>query len=170
MESNSDNILYDQTYLKEIDKIIEKYKVKSKSLEGTISKEMLLEMLQLEEKVRMSNSYINECTRIKDEINGWLRLSGEIQSKVANKFGYNNPMTNYIAVNSMRRGHIIYADDPRFSEVSVYVRNNLATKGTFKINDKIKDVPIVTLDKKLKTLDSLLNNNKYNIIIASSET
>tara|TARA_B100001093_G_scaffold480410_1_gene510254 strand:- start:346 stop:858 length:513 start_codon:yes stop_codon:yes gene_type:complete len=170
MESTSNNILYDQTYLKEIDKIIEKYKVKSKSLEGTISKEMLLEMLQLEEKVRMSNSYINECTRIKDEINGWLRLSGEIQSKVVDKFGYNNPMTNYIAVNSMRRAHIMYPDDSRFSEVSVYVRNNIATKGTFKIGDSIKDVQLVTLDKKLITLDSLLKNDKYNILIASSET
>ena len=170
MESCLDNNSYDQTYLKEIDKIIDNYKIKSKSVEGTISKEMLLEMLQLEEKVRMSELYINECSRIKDEINGWLRLSGEIQSKVADKFGYNNPMTNYIAVNSMRRGHIIYADDPRFSEVSVYVRNNIATKGTFKINDKIKDVPIVNLDKTLITLDSLLDNSKYNILIASSET
>jgi len=154
----------------EIDTLINNHIIKSTSDENTISKKMLLEMLELEEQVRMSSSYINECTRIEKEVNGWLRLSGEIQEKIATKFGFNNQLTNHIAVNSMRRAHIIYPEDNRFRDISVYVRNNLANTGHFKIGDNIKDVQLVTLDKKLITLDNLLNNNKYNIIIGSSET
>ena len=37
-----------------------------------------------------ANSYIDRCTEIKDEINGWLRLSGEIQSKISTKFEFDN--------------------------------------------------------------------------------
>lgn len=158
------------TTLKKIDSIIDGYQIQTKSDKDTISKEMLFEMLELEEIVRMSNPYIDRCTEIKDEINGWLRLSGEIQSKIATKFGFNNSLTNYIAVNSMRRAHLTYPNDSRFREASVYVRNNLASKGKFKRGDSYSDVQLVTLDKKLITLGNLINNNKYNIIISSSET
>ena len=158
------------TYLDKIWSLISSYAIKTSSKKGTISKDMLLEMLELEEKVRMSKFYINECTRIKDEINGWLRLSGEIQNKIASKFGFNDPLTNYIAVNNMRRAHITFPNDSRFREVSVYVRNNLARKGNLKIGDSFIDAKLTSLDKRSTNLDKLVSNNKYNLIIASSET
>ena len=38
-------------------------------------------MLLLEEKVRMSDAYIQECTLVKDEVNGWLRVSEYVQQE-----------------------------------------------------------------------------------------
>lgn len=131
---------------------------------------MLLEMLQLEEKARLSKSYINECTRVKDEVNGWLRISGEIQKKIANKFGFNNPVTNLIAVDNMRRASHIYPNDPQFQEVSVYIRNNLARKGEFKVGDEVPNVALTNLENHSTLLHNLIDNQKHNVVIASSET
>ena len=36
-------------------------------------------MLKLEETVRLSKAYINKCSEVKDEVNGWLRVTGEVQ-------------------------------------------------------------------------------------------
>jgi hypothetical protein len=151
-------------------KTIDNYKINTVSEINTISKEMLLEMLQLEDYIRMSIDYSNKCTLLKDEVNGWLRLSREIQQGIAIKFGFNDQFTNLFAVNYMRRGHLIYPNDDRFKEVSVYVRNNIARKGEFKLGDSVKDVPFICLDKGLITLNSLVNTPKYTILMGSSET
>lgn len=149
---------------------IENYLIETPISMDSISREMLLEMLQLEEKIRLSNAYSQECTRVKDEVNGWLRVSGEIQERVAAKFGFNDEYTNLIAVNAMRRGHLIYPDDERFQNVSVYVRNNLARKGEFKVGDIVENIELVNLTKNPISLLSLTNTDKYTVIIGSSET
>ena len=66
------------------------------------SKEKLLRMLVMEETIRMSKKYIDKCTELKDEINGWIRLSGEIQELVAYSFGYKDIITNMLAVSRYR--------------------------------------------------------------------
>ena len=126
-------------------------------------------MLKLEEKIRMSDAYINECSRVKDEVNGWLRISGEVQEMIANKFGYKDIIQNTIAVNLMRSAHIKYSDDIRFNSVSVYVRNNLAKKGNFYTGKELVDAKLFTTDKNLTSLKNIVNN-KPTIVISSSAT
>ena len=126
-------------------------------------------MLKLEEKIRMSDAYINECSRVKDEVNGWLRISGEVQEMIANKFGYKDIIQNTIAVNLMRSAHIKYSDDTRFNNVSVYVRNNLAEKGNFYTGKELVDTKLFTIDKNLTSLKNIVNN-KPTIVISSSAT
>lgn len=48
----------------------------------------LILMLQKEEEIRMSQKYIDLCDEVKDEPNGWLRISEEIQYQIARDFGY----------------------------------------------------------------------------------
>lgn len=153
-----------------IENIINSYKVKNVSDTDKITKNVLLEMLELEEKIRFSKPYIDECTNMRNVVNGWLVLSGNIQKKIAHKFGYSGLLHNTIAVNTLRRASLIYPDDPRFKNTSVYVRNNIARDGDFKIGDNFPDLKLSTLTGDPIKIRSLLDNQKYNIIIASSET
>jgi hypothetical protein len=133
-------------------------------------KEKLLEMLQMEEFIRMSPEYIEECTKVKDEVNGWLRISEEVQQKVAHLYGYQDPFSNLLAVNDMRRAQYLYPNDSRFTETQVYVRNNLARWGNLVCGQKFPISPLYNLEGNVINTHSILDNDKYNVIIASSET
>ena len=126
-------------------------------------------MLKLEEIVRLSKAYVNKCSEVKDEVNGWLRVTGEVQELVASRFGFKDQISNMFAVNLMRSAHTNYKDDPRFSEVSVYVRNNLAKKGTLSIGDNIPDVIINNLHGEDISLSTIIAD-KDTIVISSSAT
>ena len=126
-------------------------------------------MLQKEEEMRMSKEYCDKCTLVKDEANGWLRITGELQQKIAYDFGYKDELKNMLVVNMIRRASILYPNDERFQKTQVYVRNNKA-KDCFKIDQKILNLNIYDLKKKEIPLYDLLKSDKSNVIIASSET
>ena len=134
-----------------------------------IPKEKLLLMLQREEEIRMSQWYIDECTKVKDEINGWLRISSEVQQKVAKEFGYTENLENILAINLIRMASSIYPDDKRFQTTSVYVRENKAQKGKNVIGDIIPNMTIHNIDGSINNLYDLIKPN-YNLVIASSHT
>jgi len=111
------------------------------------SKEILIKMLQREEEIRLSTEYIEKCTEVASEPNGWLRISADVQKQVAAEFGYISEIENDIAINQMRRAQYIYPDEPLFRTISVYVRNNLATKGKYLPNDIVPDILIHQLSE-----------------------
>lgn len=127
-------------------------------------------MLQAEEKIRMSKEYIEKCSQLKDEVNGWLRISGEIQQQIAYDFGYKDKLKNMLVVNQIRRAPYLYPKDERFQNTQVYVRYNRAKDSMFQINQKIPDVTFFSLREENINLYSLLDFEKHNIIIASSES
>ena len=59
-----------------------------------IPKEKLLQMLEEEEKQRFSDEYQQKCNEVKNEVNGWLRITGELQENVAKQFGYQDQISN----------------------------------------------------------------------------
>lgn len=126
-------------------------------------------MLQKEEEMRMSKEYSDKCTLVKDEVNGWLRITGELQQKIAYDFGYKDELKNMWVVNMIRRASILYPNDTRFQKTQVYVRNNKA-KDCFKLNQSILNLNIYDLKKNKIPLYDILNSEKSNVIIASSET
>ena len=130
----------------------------------------LYEMLKMEEFIRMSPEYSDECSKIKDEVNGWLRISGEVQEKVAHLFGYSDPLSKLLVVNYMRRAPYLFPYDKRFTETQVYVRNNLAIKGNLVCGNPFPMITLYNLKEELIDTHSILDNSKYNVIIASSET
>lgn len=129
------------------------------------NKELLIKMLKYEDKLRLSKEYVDTCTEVKEEVNGWLRITKLIQKKVAYDFGYIDKFSNMVAVNYLRRAQYIYPD---LKNLSVYVRNNHA-----KILPKFNIIPNLKLyDLSLNqiNLDSLINNKKHNLLIGSSAT
>lgn len=134
-------------------------------------------MILAEEKERMSRSYIEECSKVKNEVNGWLRITGEMQKKIAAKFGYTNPLYNELAVNMMRKSCELYPNDNKFKLALVSFRENISGKCKYKIGDILPNPTIWSFQqniKKEKLYDIISNNNsdsnKHTVIIASSAT
>jgi hypothetical protein len=138
------------------------------------SKEILIQMLQKEESIRFSPEYIAKCTEVASEPNGWLRISADVQKQIASEFGYISEIENDIAINHMRRAQYIYPDEPLFKTISVYVRNNLATKGNYLANDIVPDITLHQMENSPESdkinLYQTFDKLRPNILIASSHT
>ena len=138
------------------------------------SREKLHNMLQMEEFIRMSSEYSDECSKVKDEVNGWLRISGEVQEKVAHKYGYMDTISNLLAVNYMRRASYLFPNDTRFTQTQVYIRNNLVKDGSLQLGDIFPKVKLANLlGEEIDSYNISKSNkksNKYSVIIASSAT
>lgn len=130
----------------------------------------LIKMLQTEESIRMSEDYIELCDSVKDEINGWLRISEEIQYQIAKEFGYTSMIEQDLAVNRMRTAQHIYPDEPLFKTISVYVRENLAQMGHFKISDIVPNVEIHKEDTSKIHLYDTFSKTQKNLMLCSSHT
>lgn len=136
------------------------------------SKDKLLRMLKREEEIRLSDEYINLCSLVSNEIDGWLKVTESIQKMVCYEFGYTNTLDNLLAINYLRSAQYIYPEDPKINMTSLYIRNNKSQdlNLTMKIGDKVPNINIIDLYNNENSLYKLINNNKYNLIIGSSAT
>lgn len=127
----------------------------------TYPNEKMLELMIIEEeKRRMSDEYRNSCTLVKDQPNGWLTVTENMQHDIVNSFGFVNEISHDISLNMMRRAHIIYPNNDIFTQVPLYVRNNKANKGTLNVDDNMPDFNVYDLDNKLVMLSDLVDNRK----------
>jgi hypothetical protein len=135
------------------------------------TKYQLLEMIKKEEEVRWSQWYQSECDRVKDQVNGWLAVSAQVQYQIAKDFGFDTEVESDIAVNHLRRAQYLYPEEPLFQSIPVYVRNNLAKQIKYKTGESIPNVPINSLDgSKQFNLIDILDKSKPNVIFGSSHT
>lgn len=133
------------------------------------TKETLEKMAQMEESIRMSQEYQDECTKVKDIPNEWLVVTANVQKKVATHFGFTDEINNEIACNDLRRAHVTYPDNPIFKQ-SVYVRNNKANVGTLNDHDLVPDISLYTINNEKINLSDLLEENKINVFFGASHT
>jgi len=134
------------------------------------NEKMLEDMIIEEERRRMSDEYRNECTRVKDIINGWLEVTANMQRDIVKQFGFKTDMECDIACNMMRRAHILYPNNEIFKTVPLQVRNNKAKKGDLVVGDDVPIFPIFDLNKRICGIESLIDHNKPSVIIMSSGT
>jgi len=135
------------------------------------TKNQLLEMVKKEEEIRWSPWYQSECDRVKDQVNGWLEVSAQVQYQIAKDFGFDTEVESDIAVNHLRRARYLYPDEPLFESIPVYVRNNLAKQIKYQNGNTIPNVPINSLDgKETFNLVDILDKSKPNVIFGSSHT
>jgi hypothetical protein len=131
--------------------------------------EKLLEILvDEEEKVRNSEYYRNLCNDVKDIPNGWLTVTSKIQNDIVSKY-FDNPIECEIACNKLRRAQYEFPDNEKFKR-PLYVRNNKASVGKFKINDELEDVVIYDMEKTAINMSSIICEDKFNLIFSGSET
>lgn len=124
----------------------------------------------MEEQIKFSPQTQILFSEVKQEINGWLRITNEIQQQVASQFGYNDLLSNLLAVNQMQRAQYLYPNDRDFIKYSVYIRHNRSQQGKYQIGDKIPNIKLVDMNLETITLDNILITAKPTIIIASSYT
>ena len=133
------------------------------------TEQTLEKMAQMEESIRMSQEYQNECTKVKNVPNGWLTVTANVQKKVASEFGFDDDINNEIACNDLRRAHVTHPDNPVFKQ-SIYVRNNKANLGTLNENAYVPDITLHTIDSDTINLSNILEENKINIFFGASHT
>lgn len=139
------------------------------------SNDDILQIVKIEGKKRLSDEYIEKCTLVKDEVNGWLRITSEMQTQIVtdyliNKYGKTSDMSIDIGVNMLRNAQYLYPDNPDVQNL-VYVKNNKANQGRFKAGDKLEDMMIWNIEgKQENSLFNLLSSDKTNIIFAASHT
>lgn len=134
------------------------------------NKQDLINILKREEEIRWSEWYQKKCDELKDEPNGWIRLSEQVQYQVVKEFGFVSDMEADIAVNYMRRASQLYPDEEQFKIIPVYVRNNRAKQTKFKEKDPIPNIFIFDLNQKKIGIWSILEKNRVNVLLASSHT
>lgn len=130
----------------------------------------LEQMIIREEEIRMSKEYQDECSKVKDVVNGWLDVTAKMQSELVKEFGFTDEVSSDIAVNMLRRARYLYPDNNIFKTVPVYVRENKANEGKLKENDECPNIQLFTNCKQQIKLHDLLENDTLNVIFASSHT
>lgn len=134
------------------------------------SEEQLENMIEEEEKIRLSKEYIDACTEVKNIPNGWLKVTSKMQEDLVKRYGFDDQISCDVACNYLRRASYIYPDNPNFKKV-LYVKNNKASEGKLRVGDYAPNAHLFTLDKDETNLHNLLNmNDKTNIIFGSSAT
>lgn len=134
------------------------------------NKEDLLKMVTKEEEIRWSKWYQDQCDIVKDEVNGWLRISEEVQYKVVKDYGFTSDIESDIAVNYLRRAQYLYPEEEKFKTIPVYVRNNIAKQCNFINGDIVPNISINQLSGNSVNLYDILDKSKINILIGSSHT
>lgn len=136
---------------------------------GLPSHDDIIELVKIESIMRYSDEYINECNRVANEPNGWLRITGEMQEQIARDYGFTDVAVS-IAVNMLRTAQYRYPDNEHVQNL-VYVKNNKANLGRFNNGDTIDNVNLYDIDGIHNIeLNNLLQKDKINIIFAASHT
>ena len=129
----------------------------------------IIEIVKQEGKMRHSEEYIQECNRVADEPNGWLRITGEMQEKLVRDYGFKDVAVP-IALNMLRRAQYAYPNNEHVKDL-VYVKNNKANMGRFKEGDHIENVQLWDIDgKEMCDFGNLLKEGMVNIVFAASHT
>lgn len=131
--------------------------------------ETLEKMAIMEENIRQSPEYAEQCDLVKDIPDGWLNVTECVQKYVATFFGFTDAISNDIACNNLRLAHVNYPDNPVFKE-SLYVKHNKAVVGTLNSGDQIPNINLVTVDNKIVPLVSLIKTDQINIFFGGSHT
>eukprot|EP01124_Arcella_intermedia_P018639 TRINITY_DN2571_c0_g1_i2.p2 TRINITY_DN2571_c0_g1~~TRINITY_DN2571_c0_g1_i2.p2 ORF type:complete len:255 (-),score=91.80 TRINITY_DN2571_c0_g1_i2:520-1284(-) len=111
-----------------------------------IGKEMLMEMLKRENAKRL----LPETQRLYEEAErrvdtNWMKVTERLQREVVREFGVTDPLRIEEALYAMRTAHLVYPKDPRFREVSLWVKYNKTARGDLRAHQKYPDVDFLHL-------------------------
>ncbi len=135
-----------------------------------IDRSKILAILKREEEIRFSQEYISKCSEVSHIPNGWLEVTNNMQKELVKEFGYIDELSNTLAVNVIRKALNIYPDDEEIKNSVVHFRENIASKGKYKIGNTLKNISLHNLDSSKVDLFQLLDLNKPNIMLVGSHT
>jgi len=131
--------------------------------------EQLIVIAQKEKEKRLSQEYIDMCDMVADVPNGWLQVTSMMQESLIRDMGFTTELEVSIALNRLRRAHILYPNEMIFKD-SIQVKNNLANKGQYIVGSILSNFEICRIDTTRIHLYNILNKKKLNLLIGSSHT
>ena len=135
-----------------------------------IDRSKILAILKREEEIRFSQEYITKCYEVSHIPNAWLEVTNNMQKELVKEFGYTDELSNTLAVNVIRKALNIYPDDEEIKNSVVQFRENIASKGKYKVGDILKDISLHNLDNSKVDLFQIFDMNKCNIMLVGSHT
>ena len=146
-----------------------------------LDRSKILSILKREEEIRFSQEYLSKCSEVAHIPNAWLDVTNNMQKELVKEFGYIDELTNTLAVNVIRKAQDIYPNDEEIKNSVVQFRENIASKGRYKVGDSLpqaclgkpslwKNISLHNLDNKEIDLFQLLDLNKTNIMLVGSHT
>src|SRR3990172_1947705 len=110
------------------------------------SEKLLEEMVKAEAEMRLSAEYLRRCDEVANEPDGWLRITGEMQEALVDRFAkeynFDDDISKTIALQDMKTAHFKYPNNRIFKEVPVYVRENKANQGKLVEGNNFVDTQI----------------------------
>jgi hypothetical protein len=134
------------------------------------NEQMLERLIRLEASARQSQQYQDDCTDVRDQVNGWLTVTENYQRVIAQSQGFDDEMSCDIVCNMMRRAHILYPDNQIFKTVPVQVRNNKASQGMLEAGCAVPSVSLHCMDGSCINLSDLIDPTHTTIVLAGSQT
>ena len=134
----------------------------------------LVDMIIEENALRTSEEYLNDCNAVKHIPNGWLDVTDKLQSDLVQRYGYKYPSLDFsITLYMLRNARSVYPDNPVFTDVPIYVRENTADIGTLQKQQHIPDVCIYNIDGYETSLHKILHESSDDrkvLLLAGSRT
>ena len=131
----------------------------------------ILEIAKLENEIRYSDSYVNQCDEVRNIPNGWLDVTHKMQTKLVEDYFVEHGLSLCavpIGLSMLRGLQVTHPNEPIVKEL-LYIKNNKANVGKYKAGDDIKDIQLWTESNQQIQLFSLLNE-KPAIVFGASHT
>jgi len=147
-----------------------------------ITRERLLKMLQRENEMRLSKEllealesesckYENATCNNYNERQVYLpQCIVNYQENLVKEFGYKSDIEMNYALDLLRSARALFPNDIEIKNAAFYLKYNRSSRGELRVDDRMKDVPLMTCGEEEKWLSEIINKEKATIIISGSVT
>lgn len=134
----------------------------------------IFEIAKLENEIRYSDEYINQCDSVRDIPNGWLNVTDNMQKNLVNTYFIKHGLSQCsvpIGLNMLRGLQLTHPNNPIVRDL-LYIKNNKANSGKYKSGDIIHDVQLWNQSgtEQIQLFNLINFDNKPTIIFSASHT
>ncbi len=133
----------------------------------------ILNIAKLENEIRYSDEYINQCDEARNIPNGWLDVTNTMQEKLVSDYFSTHGFSLCavpIGLSMLRRLQVTHPHETTVQDL-LYIKNNKANVGKYKKGDDITDIQL-WYDNGTQSIQlyDLLSDEKPTIIFGASHT
>jgi len=132
-----------------------------------LTKKDVLRIAEKENTVRLSEEYIRKCDEVAGEVDGWLRITEEMQEQLLRDHGITDPVANKIATIEYRSKILGYRGEPEIDNL-LYVKENKAGECPYRKDDPVPEFILYDTRLNPHPLSSLMAPKT--LVLAGSHT
>ncbi len=136
-----------------------------------ISREDLMKILVIENKIRLDKKTLKKLDDQKDDMQKMYKIDGEVIKAALKDFGFNPEKDDSFKAYLLATGK--YINDPELKELVVWMKYDKMKMGDLMVGDdyfteETKNIELYTLQNKKVIFTSLLQEDRYNVIVSGS--